>query len=171
MIPKNVELLIKKEIASHQKNQNFFHLRPRRDKEQDTFAFTPLQASAMPGQAAPKENSKNEETAKSLLLTWHDFHKAINYIDFQHFYSKLLFCTDIKPSKLNPTQFLELIADRSFLFLEQSDNYAPPGFLTLADYVNNNDPSSWAKNSTSTTDAANKQAVYLARCFRICNTY
>lgn len=76
------------------------------------------------------------EMEHRLLQEWYDFHCQLDHEDYQDFYSKILFCLNKDlVSKLDMHSFVQLIADRRFLFLDYNENYSLPEYPPLSEIV------------------------------------
>ena len=76
------------------------------------------------------------EMEHRLLQEWYDFHSHIKHTGYRDFYSKILFCLDEElVSHLDADAFLDLLADRRFLFLHNNENYSMPEYPPLSDIV------------------------------------
>lgn len=79
----------------------------------------------------------DEQKEQEILSAWYDFHQGVDYPDFAIFYSKELFCQKILEIPLNREQFIRLICDQAFLFLEYADHYNDPEYPLLIDVITN----------------------------------
>lgn len=76
------------------------------------------------------------EMEHRLLQEWYNFHCQLNHEGYQDFYSKILFCLNKDlVSKLDMLSFMQLIADRRFLFLDYNENYSLPEYPPLSEIV------------------------------------
>lgn len=81
----------------------------------------PLKFQRLPdGKAAP------------LLQAWEQFHRAAGHRSYADFYDKVFYCTSLPMGTLDRAAFLQLIADRSFLFLNYSEAGTDPEYPTLS---------------------------------------
>lgn len=154
-----------------------FHKEIKRNRED----FKPL--TPRKGRAVDKTFNSDlvdEEKAEILLTAWYSFHKRANHQAYKDFYSKLFYCLDLGERNIKEKTFLELIADREFLFHEYNESYGnneypplshlvrshgvakdyPPenvqkvlNQLFLPTNANSNDYQQWQKNLTELTYA------------------
>lgn len=76
------------------------------------------------------------EMEHRVLQEWYNFHCQLNHEGYQDFYSKILFCLNKDlVSKLDMLSFMQLIADRRFLFLDYNENYSLPEYPPLSEIV------------------------------------
>lgn len=76
-----------------------------------------------------------EGKEKSVLLEqWYDFHDNFQYKTFEQFYSKREFCTEMTSDDFegNELLFLQLLADRRFLFVEFNQSLDEPEYPSLS---------------------------------------
>lgn len=69
--------------------------------------------------------------AAELLASWYHFHERANHQEYRDFYSKIIYCRQLKRDSIDGDTFLELIADRSILFSEYNQAYTPKGYPSL----------------------------------------
>lgn len=62
------------------------------------------------------------EEAESVQADWNRFHQGIQYRTFREFYFKYQFCCSERIRELGEEKFLDLIADRCFLFLDYNQH-------------------------------------------------
>ena len=99
------------------------------------------------------------EMENRLLQDWYAVHSKLNHKGYREFYSKILFCLNKKTvSELNADSFLELIADRRFLFLDYNESYGMAEYPPLSEIVH-------SSQSYLSTDPDKKEsgAVYKAQ--------
>ena len=77
--------------------------------------------------------------AAPLLDVWRRFHHAAHHKAYADFYDKILYCSELCEGLLDESTFLELIADRSFLFLNYSECGTDPEYPTLSRLVESYD--------------------------------
>ena len=76
------------------------------------------------------------EMENRLLKDWYAVHSKLNHKGYREFYSKILFCmNETMVSELDIDSFLELIADRRFLFLDYNESYGMPEYPPLSEIV------------------------------------
>ena len=109
-MPETIQELVR---GIREENANKAHgitLHRRRGKE------TRLETAASPYDLLEKEEAEN------VLKCWNGFHDGIPYQTFQEFYSKDAFCLSTSLYELGEEKLLDLIADRSFLYLEYNQH-------------------------------------------------
>ena len=109
-MPETVQKLVREAREKNAKKAHGICLHRRRGKE------TKLETVASPYDLLDKEEAEN------VLKCWNGFHDGIPYQTFQEFYSKDAFCLSTSLYELGEEKLLDLIADRSFLYLEYNQH-------------------------------------------------
>lgn len=81
-----------------------------------------------------------EADKEELLKFWNDFHSQFSYPDFSTFYSKRVFCSPLSLGEgplqsISERDFISLLADRKFLFLEDNEHGNNPEYPPLSEIV------------------------------------
>lgn len=134
--PEKLQAIILKEL-SRQKEKN---LHPRLLYRKDSLNIKPRRKSSqseIEEQTRPMEEERADPKEENMMLQeWYDFHCQLDHQDYRDFYSKILFCLNKElVSNLDTNTFLELIADRCFLFLDYNENYSIPCYQPLSEIV------------------------------------
>ncbi len=74
---------------------------------------------------------KDDGKTAEILEAWGDFHSQIPYPSLKEFYCKSALCSWLKPGKVPEELFIQLIADRYFLFLEYNEHSNNPEYPPL----------------------------------------
>ncbi|MBS5136068.1 MAG: hypothetical protein KHZ05_11610, partial [Oscillospiraceae bacterium] len=109
-MPEEVQKLVRRIREENANKAHGITLHRRRGKE------TRLETAASPYDLLEKEEAEN------VLKCWNGFHDGIPYQTFQEFYSKDAFCLSTSLYELGEEKLLDLIADRSFLYLEYNQH-------------------------------------------------
>lgn len=123
-MPKKIQDLAQREYDRQCGGDHFQTLHRRKDRENCS--------------ARGDRNKKLEplpfEAQEQVYAHWYAFHDGIPYQDFATFYSKSSFCSSHLLQQLSDEKFLQLISDRTFLFLEFNEHrsgWAKPSLRTL----------------------------------------
>lgn len=117
--PKEIRTIYMREKGRLRSKDNFVQLVRRRDALPDASEF---------------EIVKTDQT-KEIMNAWYHFHENAHHRGYKEFYSKILYCQRVKKHRLSPNIFLELIADRSFLFLEFNESGSSPEYPLLSQII------------------------------------
>ena len=101
---------------------------------------SPFQFETRKGTASviyPYEVLQNRQKVDQLLDSWNAFHGKIAYQNWEQFYNKERFCDDIEKLDISQDSFIELICDRTFLFLSYSEHLSSPDYPELKDVYKN----------------------------------
>lgn len=101
---------------------------------------SPFQFETRKGTASviyPYEVLQNRQKVDQLLDSWNAFHAKIAYQNWEQFYNKERFCDDIEKLDISQDSFIELICDRTFLFLSYSEHLSSPDYPELKDVYKN----------------------------------
>lgn len=77
------------------------------------------------------------EEQAPLQEAWYIFHEAAHHKTYEDFFSKIEYCRRLTDKSIDIQTFLQLIADRSFLFLEFCENGNDPSYPLLSKLVEN----------------------------------
>lgn len=118
--PNAIRAIYMREKERHLSENNFTQPIRRRNSPPDTSGFDTIDANQ----------------AEEPLRAWYRFHEDAHHKMYQDFYSKIIYCQSVMEHQLSPDTFLELIADRSFLFLEFNENSSNSEYPLLSQLVN-----------------------------------
>lgn len=79
--------------------------------------------------------NEEDKRATELLEAWNGFHSKLPYSSFREFYCKSELCSQLKPKHVSEELFVQLIADRDFLFLEYNEHFNDPKYPLLRSIV------------------------------------
>lgn len=118
--PTNIVNIYMKERKQRCSEGNFLSLTPRKGRALERSSeFSPLE----------------DKEAQKVLEAWYAFHEKAGHRAYADFYSKIFYCQNFNDFSDDPDTFLELIADREFLFFEYSESYTPPDYPPLSHLV------------------------------------
>lgn len=83
----------------------------------------------------PYDIIASHQEIEAMWNAWCQFHKEIEYAGWGEFYSKESFSQNILTKELSLEKFIQLICDRTFLFLQYSDNLKNPNYPTYEETV------------------------------------
>lgn len=120
--PKEIQSLYLQELDRRRPEDNFMQLIRRRGDLPSSSEFDLV----------------DNKHAGEILEAWYQFHKRAYHEDYQDFYSKILYCQNIEKFSPDSDTFLELIADRGFLFLEFNESCSNSEYPLLSELVRAN---------------------------------
>lgn len=115
-----IRALYEKELAKHRDESAFLSMVRRKGSAVDI----PLKFRSLP-----------DDRAEPLLNMWKQFHNAAKHRTYAGFYDKISYCSELRMDTLDESVFLQLISDRSFLFLNYSEAGTDPEYPTLSRLV------------------------------------
>lgn len=118
--PEELKALYMSELEQRRKEDNFLTLAPTKGKVIELDNYFKLVET---------------ETADKLLTAWYDFHKRAKHNSYRNFYSKIFYSRELANLSIDSDFFLELIADREFLFLEYGELYTNWDYPPLSSLV------------------------------------
>lgn len=140
-LPKSIKDVIDQEIRDNQENSRYYQLiRRKGDQPKQRVKYMQDQRSVSAYDVLRDESCKTK-----LLKFWVEFHAHFSFPDFATFYGKRNFClyfskTALETEQLlsdNEYQFISLLADRKFLFLEDNGHGRNPEYPAISEIVHN----------------------------------